>query len=186
MPPNTCGRPFIRTLDLLPGDLNDDIVCQLSVTRLDRRPEAPQCEALSYVWADPKITKNVTVNGQVFAATANLESALRHLRYPDASRMLWIDAIYISQEDMEEKIEQIRIMRDIYISSTAGLIWLGDPAEQGIENDEVQRCFELLDHVAGVTKSPAERMTLEYYRKALLSVERMRNTGWFSKIWTVI
>jgi hypothetical protein len=184
-PPDMCGRPFIRVLELFPGQFEDDIVCELQTTRLDRRPQPPLYEALSYVWGDPKVTKDITINGQVFAATANLESALRHVRYPDASRTLWIDAICIDQENNEEKIGQIRIMREIYICCTGGLVWLGDPAKDGVGDDEVQQCFDLLDHVASVKPIPQELIDLEWYRKALWGVERMRTTAWWSRIWTV-
>lgn len=41
------------------------------------------------------------------AITKNLELALRHLRFKDRERTLWVDAVWINQNDMDEKGWQI-------------------------------------------------------------------------------
>ncbi|KAK7222095.1 hypothetical protein V2G26_010098 [Clonostachys chloroleuca] len=64
----------IRLLNIAAGDGDDEICCSLSVVSLNSHP---QFEALSYVWGDPSIKKDVTVNGASHPVTVNLESALR-------------------------------------------------------------------------------------------------------------
>jgi hypothetical protein len=47
------------------------------------------------------------------------------------SRLLWIDAICINQADLDERIAQIKIMRQIYQHAHSVLIWLGDDDGDG-------------------------------------------------------
>jgi hypothetical protein len=57
--------------------------------------------------------------------TANLESALRHLRLSDQQRTLWVDALCINQSDITERGSQVQLMADIYTAVSRVLIWLG-------------------------------------------------------------
>jgi hypothetical protein len=52
------------------------------------------------------------------------------LRLTSKSRILWIDAICIDQSDIDEKGEQLALMRNIYAEAKQVLIWLGGPDEQ--------------------------------------------------------
>lgn len=79
-------------------------------------------EALSYAWGDHTITKPIRLHGKVFQVMANLESALRHLRHREERRVLWIDAISINQNDIEERNKQLLIMSSIYKSADLVLI----------------------------------------------------------------
>jgi hypothetical protein len=49
--------------------------------------------ALSYVWGNPKATRPILLDGHVFRATENLESALRHFQQDSEEVVLWVDAI---------------------------------------------------------------------------------------------
>jgi hypothetical protein len=62
----------------------------------------PEFEALSYVWGDPLITRQIKLNSQPFRVTENLEAALRRLRHDDRARIMWIDAICINQRNPRE------------------------------------------------------------------------------------
>jgi hypothetical protein len=84
--------------------------------------------ALSYVWGDKSVRRDITLNGEVVSVTANLESALRALAGDDAfgSRYkLWIDAICINQVDDQERAHQVQKMREIYSGSWAVIAWIG-------------------------------------------------------------
>jgi hypothetical protein len=52
--------------------------------------------------------------GPPWRVTANLGLAPRCLRQQDKPRTLWIDALCINQEDLEEKTEQVSKMQDVY------------------------------------------------------------------------
>ena len=80
-------------------------------------PDAPSYVALSHTWGDPNDKIPVYINDLVFPITTNLSKALLQIRNisPDiqknlgqvptaeAELFLWIDAICINQEDLEEK-----------------------------------------------------------------------------------
>ncbi|KAF9639192.1 hypothetical protein BFW01_g10089 [Lasiodiplodia theobromae] len=125
------SRREIRLLSLLPGQLSDEIVCELAVFSLF---EEPKYEALSYVWGDPSNPHHVTLNDADFSVTANLYTALQFLRKPDAARTLWIDALCINQECVPEREYQVGLMRSIFSGAEIVLAWLGHPSVDGIVN----------------------------------------------------
>jgi hypothetical protein len=57
--------------------------------------------------------------------TTNLEAALRHLRYEDRGRVLWVDALCINQRDVRERNSQVKKMRSIYTGAKKVVVWLG-------------------------------------------------------------
>ncbi|KAI1360867.1 heterokaryon incompatibility protein-domain-containing protein [Xylaria arbuscula] len=115
----------IRLLDLRPGRTADEIRCALRTVTFDQNPIF---DALSYVWGDPKDTNPILVDEQPFQATVNLEAALRALRHTRKVRVLWVDAICINQDDVEEKNVQVGRMHLIYPRAHRVLVWLGPPS----------------------------------------------------------
>ncbi|KAK0641412.1 heterokaryon incompatibility protein-domain-containing protein [Cercophora newfieldiana] len=93
----------------------------------------PAYEALSYTWGSPadKAKDLVGVEDGSGCITgylqvrANLDSALRHLRLPDRSRLLWIDAICINQEDLEDRSQQVCRMGSIFSLAQRVVVWFG-------------------------------------------------------------
>jgi hypothetical protein len=89
--------------------------------------ERPKYEALSYTWGDQATQGEISIQGQVFRVGLNLLEALRFLRDPEKERVVWIDAICINQDDIQEKNRQIAIMPYIYTRAQLVLVWLGVP-----------------------------------------------------------
>ena len=58
--------------------------------------------------------------------TRNLHAALYHLRHPQKSRTIWIDALCINQYDVDERNHQISLMRSIYSNARRVISWLGE------------------------------------------------------------
>jgi hypothetical protein len=116
----------IRLLRLLPaGAFNEKLKCKLFNTTLDAENRA-DFEALSYTWGIPNDTSDIILNGKPHPVTKNLELALRHLRYPDRERILWVDALCINQSDLLEKNQQVPQMKEIYCrGSQRVVVWLG-------------------------------------------------------------
>ena len=138
----------IRLLNLLPGQDEDPVECELFTADLDSKPSY---EALSYVWGHPHEreepakwvqTKDINLNGELFAVQLNLFDCFQSIRSKTSRRTLWIDAICIDQHDMEEKSSQIQLMGEIYRNSWQTIIWLG-----------ADRTFRSLP--ARVSRSPA-------------------------------
>lgn len=44
----------------------------------------------------------------------------------DAEHLLWIDAICINQDDLDERSQQVRLMKNIYSTAGRVLVWLGE------------------------------------------------------------
>lgn len=63
----------------------------------------------------------------------NLENTLQHLQYPRRPRRLWIDALCINQEALNERAQQVLLMRKTYVKARSVLVWLG-PRRDGVED----------------------------------------------------
>ena len=83
-------------------------------------------EAISYVWGDPSSWACLEVEGETLIVTANLVLALRHIRHQTNARCVWADAICIDQKNLEERAQQVQLMKDIYALCTRDLIWVGE------------------------------------------------------------
>lgn len=116
----------IRLARLLPGKRSDAIIMETYLVALQDRPAY---KALSYTWGSLEFSHEILVNGIPFRLTANLDSALRHIRSENESLDVWIDLICINQEDLMEKASQVSLMGEIFRLTNEVLIWLGDCLE---------------------------------------------------------
>jgi len=83
-------------------------------------------EALSYEWGDPNSPRHtILLDGQPFKVRKNLFRALECLRDTEVPGALWIDAICINQEDLQERNHQVQMMSRIYRSAQGVRVWLG-------------------------------------------------------------
>lgn len=182
----------VRLLHLEPGTGSNPIVCKLSSVSL---LESPVYEALSYTWGDenePK--KSILCNGTSISVMKNLEAALRQLRLPDTTRILWADAICINQRDIPERNTQVLHMSQIYSKAARVVIWLG------IDTTESPCELEMLEKVAAARElrvkryPPNERMPpepkdlIEYGLPSLDSpawknITNFFNLPWFERVW---
>lgn len=89
--------------------------------------EAPQYDALSYVWGPTTPPKTLRIEGRNISIPIipNLHAALHALCSDNSLQYLWVDAVCINQMDMEEKEYQVAMMADIYISAATVRIYLG-------------------------------------------------------------
>jgi hypothetical protein len=104
--------------------------CELEVHNLCN---APPFEALSYVWGNPEPAKVVICSSYPKKVTPNLGTALERLRYEHTERLVWIDAICVNQEDLVERSEQVKLMKDIYSQAWRVVVWLGQDEDGGAE-----------------------------------------------------
>lgn len=111
----------IRTIRVLPDTEHGYISCRLKDATTDA-----QYSALSYTWGSDKDAQEaVLINGKPFKVRQNLFAFLRHARKHFADKPLWIDAICINQEDIEEKSRQVKMMWRVYTETREVLVWLG-------------------------------------------------------------
>lgn len=107
---------------------NEDLVCTLTSYR---RSEAPSYTALSYAWGYGWADCQVLLNNRPFCIRRNLYRFLQHAARLDQEviGLLWIDAICIDQDDLEERAAQVQHMQSIFSSAKSVFAWLG-PAYQ--------------------------------------------------------
>jgi Heterokaryon incompatibility protein (HET) len=79
--------------------------------------------------------------------TANLAEALKYLRNSTAARLLWIDAICINQQDLEERGRQVRLMAKIYSRARRVILWVGPKSE---DSDLAVDCISKIASRVGV------------------------------------
>jgi hypothetical protein len=64
------------------------------------------------------VTETIYIDEHEVSIGRNLYSALLYLRQPQKERVLWIDAICINQEDIQERNSQVQMMKRIYMAAT--------------------------------------------------------------------
>ncbi|KAF2467062.1 HET-domain-containing protein [Lindgomyces ingoldianus] len=186
----------IRLLRIHPGNPGQDIRCSLELARLDKT--LPSYEALSYVWGSMEDTKSITCNGhRVDGVRKNLFEALERLRYPQQSRLIWVDGLCIHQKDLGEMATQVRHMHHIYEGAKQVLVWLGTD-----EWDEAHWCFAILCAVTNARRSEGAELatfkTLDdeygvmniYSPPPIESDEWMNvaalfDNNWFVRMWVI-
>ncbi|KAK8129103.1 hypothetical protein PG984_010211 [Apiospora sp. TS-2023a] len=120
---------FIRLLELHPGKTGDVISFELHDVDLLGDPHIPSFDALSYEWGSKVGTVPVQCNQDRLLITPNCKAAVERLRDEKKSRMLWIDAICINQEDKKECSSQVAMMNRIFRAAKVVLMWLGKEEE---------------------------------------------------------
>ena len=117
-----------RLLQLLPSpNPSTTLECTLLETALEKPliPGSGDYEAISYVWGSSQDRVDINCDGEMISATRNCDEVLRSLRGARTSRLLWIDAICINQNNMAERNQQVKIMGLIYRCAVRVLVWLG-------------------------------------------------------------
>ncbi|KAI4866865.1 HET-domain-containing protein [Hypoxylon rubiginosum] len=204
------GNNYIRLATIHPGKFEDDIV--ISFRTLPFPGPEYEYEALSYAWGSKEDPLPVYVSrcdvGTASAAqqtckvklksiltTRNLDIALRHLRYVDKPRVMWIDALCIHQADAIEKGPQVAMMGDIFRLAHRVVVWLGP--EENDSNHAMDLMHSLGSQVEVnyrmATMSAADGCTdpslgdanalLPLDAKGLRSVYHLISRQWFERLW---
>jgi hypothetical protein len=192
--PDANGTRFLR---LLPGSHEAEIDCDLFPVDFHQLfpvySKYGEYEALSYVWGDKSVRKNIIVNGRSLGITTNLHAALLRLRYRSTSRLLWIDAICINQTDIEERAAQVERMATIYALAECVLVWLGP------EQNRSNHAFNLIRKAAqtrGTGGEVLESSAIGNFSDLQMvgtskpgifsdagALHRLLSRAWFSRIW---
>jgi hypothetical protein len=171
----------IRLLTLLPGSHDEPLQCLLSTVSLG----AAEYNALSYVWGAPvndsSTPTEILLDGNRFPTTPNLHSALWHLRPLRDSHAicLWVDAVCINQNDMDERSQQVAMMRDIYSTATQVTIWLGE------DDDDSNTAFDALLTITGSEPWPQDDASCSNIRRCsgTFFFYLTNRCPWLSRVW---
>lgn len=133
----------IRVLTVHPGGLKDDIVGDLAVFNISPPSDY---NAISYSWADENGDDSKSSEIYLGAmrvplrVTRNCASALRRIRNPRHAVRVWVDAVCIDQNNVQERNHQVNLMRKIYTQAATTYVYLGESDDQS---------DELLQNLAG-------------------------------------
>lgn len=119
------AKKSIRLLQILPGEDNDSIQCELHYCGLTSQLKY---QALSYMWDHNGTQIPIFCDGQPLTIGNNLWKLLKEYRRTRTSSnpCLWIDALCINQSDAQERNHQVGQMRDIYMNAQSVIVWLGE------------------------------------------------------------
>lgn len=121
-----------RVLILEPALHSSIPLCgQLSEISLDSSSDCVPYEALSYTWGGQQPCLPLRLSDcKELLITPNADAALRRLRLRSKQYVIWVDSICINQANLEEKGNQVSIMRMIYHKSERVIVWLGDSTRE--------------------------------------------------------
>ncbi|KAF2019183.1 HET-domain-containing protein [Aaosphaeria arxii CBS 175.79] len=188
------GDQCIRLLFLMPGELEDPLVIHLLSVPLR---EAPSFEALSYTWGTPEDTLDISCGprGGIVSIRPNLRDALQYLRLPHDIKKLWVDALCINQEDIEERSSQVAMMASIYWHASQVVVWLGLDDECVPASDVFDLIRTTSDHAWNLHKEHGSFGEIPYFHQTdleQLDEDRWNNLAtffntrqWFQRGWVI-
>lgn len=170
------SNQYIRLVHILFGPKSSEVMVRFTTTKL---ADAPDFETLSYVWG-PKRHVRICCQGTSLVIRENLHSALCNLRLTDKDRTFWIDSLCINQEDLDERAQQVALMRSIYTSSRKTTIWLGETA---ILSDATVALLEKLSEASKLTESTG--VILNQDQSVWEELGNLYANFWFHRVWII-
>ena len=122
-PPLDQSAGATRFVQILPQSGPHKLQCNLAAGNINDADYI----AVSYEWgsaADPVL---ISVNSKPVIVRQNIYKFLLTMRKLECTKYLWIDALCIDQENIEERNRQVRQMGDIYSRAIETWVWLGEP-----------------------------------------------------------
>ena len=185
-----CIDPDCRRTDHAP------LRCELKSVSLQDTPIV-HFHAVSYCWGTSKKRARVVIDGQDVTIPQVAAVAIRNLGKV-SFHPLWIDAVCIDQNNLQEKSRQVGMMKDVFSKAASVLIWLG-PAQRSTANAiaSIERihkqCLEATDgledlqaHFYGTDGSPGFK-----YSNAPLpacdwsALQEFYSAPWFGRLWVI-
>ena len=154
-PLNNTGHE-LRVIGIEPGAYGDDVRGTLIVTQVPGKPIRQSVksllrakkplpyEAISYCWGDPQKRTDLQLNGRSISAPASAVDALRRFRLHNQTRYVWIDALSINQDDLDERSNQVAMMGDIYRNAVQTLVYL----DIDMDDNKLRRLIALLQQIS--------------------------------------
>jgi len=144
--------------------------------------KTPDYEAMSYVVGTAEPTGSVRIRSENRVerrnVTPNLQNALKFLRYAQEDRPLWVDALSINQEDVEERSSQVRMMSQIFQTVRSVCIWLGGASEGS------DLAMDFIAQVVDFAKLDS-LVQDEGKQKEWTALARLLARDWFRRRWVV-
>ena len=153
--------------------------------------------AVSYCWGTSKKRAPIVIDGQNATIPQTAAVAIRNLS-KNSSDPLWIDAVCIDQDNVQEKSQQVTMMKEVYSKAVSVLVWLG-PAQRSTPDAIIsieklyKQCLgaiggleHLNAHLYGTDGSPG----FKYSNAALPdcdwpALQAFYSAQWFGRLWVI-
>ncbi|KAI1137507.1 HET-domain-containing protein [Hypoxylon sp. FL0543] len=152
----------------------EEPVLGFECNRIEHAPDS--YDALSYTWGTQEKTDEIIVDGKVLRITRNLCMALMKLRSPTESRCLWVDAVCIDQENVQERNHQVHMMKRIFSTASSVIVWLGD-AEGSV--------YASLEMILKCNWSRGKKNIFSYPERSLRALAALFSRPWWKRIWII-
>ena len=136
----------IKLLKVDCGNDRDFVRCSVCIVDVT---DAPPYIALSYVWGNLSQKLPLLCDSRILEVTQNLRDALCELyKRGLTSSLMWVDAICIDQDSVQERNQQVKLMANIFKRASHVVIWLGldthNVAQRAFE--QIEKTTKLLVH----------------------------------------
>lgn len=161
----------------------------------------PNYDALSYSWGEQENRVRCCISDLIYNSKTfhleigqNLASALTNMRYRKKERTMWIDAICINQENVDERNIQVKRMGMIYSLSHITILWVGEATEDSDQALSTVQYFGdqvevALNGIFGDSPDAAQpdwwmpRKKLPYNERTWQSLRTFFERSWFRRVW---
>lgn len=164
-----------------PDDREDIVKCEIFPYSLSKPPDYV---ALSYAWGDVSDKRKILMqqSNMTLSVSASLESALRALRAPRHSILVWADALSIDQQNPSEKADQVRLMTQIYQKAKSVAIWLGPRSDN---SDLGMDLIEKLSNGAEMPREITKHTRAPFTEQHFASVVALFDREYWHRLWVV-
>ncbi|KAH8599239.1 heterokaryon incompatibility protein-domain-containing protein [Bisporella sp. PMI_857] len=172
----------IRLLRLLRRKPFQRMRCELIHVQLD---DAPPFEAISYTWRDEGPSISTSISGASLKVTPAVREILEYRQTIFGERFFWIDALCINQEDLDEKSDQIPLMKDIYKSASRVIVWLGPMQDVKDADGARGQLMQLVSEEHLYTSEELYRRVMTSTNPGWFALNEMLEHPWFSRVWVI-
>lgn len=182
---NITSPRTIRLLKIEPRLLG--MRCSLVNHNLDTEPPA-KFEAISYRWGSDAKLRVLKIDGKALHIPVSAYDVLWARASLWRTRLMWIDAICVNQDDNDDKNQQVGLMREIYDRAARTIVWLGDAPDAALVSSFLVEMFAQLENGMSDAEVALAHSGLKRIRddnpkwKAL---ERMLVNPYWSRVWIV-
>ncbi|KAK3675593.1 hypothetical protein LTR78_004677 [Recurvomyces mirabilis] len=141
-------KQTIRLLKILPR--THDEVISLLLEVVDLQGIQGGYDAISYEWGPESNQQLISVNGKDLMIRHNIWRFLQHCRDIEFAHQhherLWIDAICIAQQNVQERNHQVMQMSEIFRGARQVIAWLGTASIETNVPPNAYECIYDLHH----------------------------------------
>jgi hypothetical protein len=104
--------------------------------------------AVSYTWGSPQKPCQLLVNGHLLKITQTVHEIFQSKIMAEPGTLIWIDAICINQENLEEKTRQVRFIGEVFSNAESTRVWLGpESQDSSLAISFIRTLFSILPEI---------------------------------------